>query len=149
MVKENVVLKISGKTISSLPKQEGEDKVEFTTLGEMKSRGNVTSISYDETPLSGMEGCTTSITITPGKLKMKRSGDLIQNETVMEFEEGKRYNGMYDTPYGNINMEILTSKVSLLKPVGDAKVCNIEYAISLKGLVEATKTLDIEIRPIG
>lgn len=146
---KDIVLKITGKTISTIPKQpEGSDDepVEFITQGKLSTRGNITFISYDESPLSGMTGCKTSLTITPTKVKMRRSGEHIQSETVMEFEEGKRHSSVYDTPMGPIGMEVLTDKISQFQTVGDnTDKMTIEYAVSLKGLVEARKSLDIEV----
>jgi len=146
---KEIVLKISGKTLSTMPKQEHvEEPIEFITEGKISQRGNITYLSYEETPLSGMEGCTTHITITPGKLKMRREGEAIGKETVMEFEEGKRYNGLYSTPFGDVDMEILTNSIKINDELaGDRKKYSVEYDISLKGLMEAKKSFDIEVNP--
>jgi len=146
---KDIILKITGKTLSSIPKpKEGEEMepVEFVTQGKLSQRGTTTFISYDETALSGMEGCKTSLTITPGKLKMKRSGDNLTSNTIMLFEKGKRSYGKYETPFGAIDMEVLTNSISPLETVDENKSkMSVEYAISLKGLMESTKTLDIEV----
>ncbi len=148
---KDIVLKITGKTISTLPKPpEGtvldEDPVEFITEGKLSTRGSTTFISYEESPLSGMPGCRTSLTITPKKVKMKRKGGNLDDETVMEFEKGKRHEGVYDTPYGPISMEILADRISPFEPIGENKNrMQVEYAVSLRGLMEARKILDIEI----
>ena len=148
---KDIVLKITGKTISTLPKPpEGtviEDMpVEFITEGKLHTRGSTTFISYDESPLSGMTGYKTSLTITPKKVKMVRKGENVDNETVMEFEKGKRHEGVYDTPYGPVSMEVLADRISPFEPVGDNKNrMQVEYAVSLRGLMEARKILDIEV----
>ena len=148
---KDIVLKITGKTLSTLPKPpEGtvidDDPVEFITEGRLSTRGSVTYISYEESPLSGMSGCTTSLTITPKKVKMKRKGEGSDSETVMEFEKGKRHESVYDTPYGPISMEVLADRISGFEPVGDNKSSmSIEYAISLRGLMESRKVIDIEV----
>lgn len=144
---KDIILKITGKTISSLPKdaaQTGDDPIEFVTEGKMAINGDKRLISYEETPLSGMPGCVTWLTIEPGKMRLQRSGDMA-DDTVMEFEQGKRYNGLYETPYGSIDMEILTNSVEYTEDRYEGK-CSINYAISLRGLMEARKVLDIEIR---
>ena len=105
---KDIVLKITGKTLSTIPKPpEGmeEEPMEFITEGKLSTRGTVTRISYDETPLSGMEGCKTSLIIRPGKVLMKRVGEDKESETVMQFEKGKRHVGIYDTPYGPIRIK--------------------------------------------
>jgi len=146
---KDIVLKITGKTLSTMPKPpEGleDDSVEFITEGKLSRRGNITYISYEETPLSGMEGCKTSLTITPKKIKMKRTGEGLEGDTVMEFEKGKRHEGIYETPFGPISMEVLADKITGLEPAGDNRNrISIEYAISLKGLMESRKSLNIEV----
>lgn len=146
---KDIVLKITGRTLSSIPKPpEGAEDgpIEFITEGKLSSRGSVMFISYDESPLSGMTGCKTSLTISPKKVKLRRSGEHITKDTVMEFEEGKRHTALYETPMGSIGMEILTDKISPFQPVGEnTDKMTIEYAISLKGLLEARKSLDIEV----
>ena len=148
---KDIVLKITGKTLSTLPKPpEGtvldDTPVEFITEGKLHTRGSTTFISYEESPLSGMYGCKTSLTITPKKVKMVRKGENIDNETVMEFEKGKRHEGVYETPYGPISMEVLADRISPFEPVGDNKNrMQVEYAVSLRGLMEARKILDIEV----
>ncbi len=146
---KDIVLKITGKTLSTLPPPpEGteEDSIEFITEGKLSTRGNITYISYDESPLSGMTGCTTSLTITPKRVKMRRYGEGVNGETVMEFEKGKRREGVYETPYGPIGVEVLADRISGFEPVGDNKNrLSIEYAISLRGLMESRKVLDIEV----
>ena len=122
------------------------DGIEFTTEGRFWSKGNTTLIQYEETALSGMEGCTTSLTITPTRVRMKRTGENLSDNTEMVFEKGRRMQGLYATPYGNIAMEVLTNSISGLNlPSDERDKLSIEYSISLKGLYDADKTLDIEI----
>jgi uncharacterized beta-barrel protein YwiB (DUF1934 family) len=146
---KDIVLKITGKTVSMLPKPpEGFDDtpVEFITEGKLSTRGSTTIISYDESPLSGMTGCKTSLTITPKKVKMRRTGEDMDGETVMEFEKGKRHESVYETPYGPVSMEVLAHEISALEPVSDRESrMSIEYAVSLRGLMESRKILDIEV----
>lgn len=143
---KNIMLKITGKTISAhpvkgKPDEKFDDTIEFTTAGQMSSRGGITRITYDETELSGMEGCRTMITIMGPKIKMQRSGKDLPNGTIMEFEKGKRYHGLYETPYGNIGMEILTNSVTF---EGENKIA-VDYSLSLQGFVESRNELEIEV----
>jgi len=136
----DILLRITGKQFSD----NDEDRVEFTTTGTFQTDGKTTLISYDETSISGLEGCVTELVITPGKVKMSRKGDDIE-ETVMEFEKGVRYHGVYATPYGNIGMELLTNDVIGFVDSTQPQKLSIDYDISLKGISESRNTLDIEI----
>lgn len=149
---KDIMLKITGKQIPrdsnvfayTSNELDKENVVEFITPGTISTVGNTTNISYDETAISGMEGCKTNLTIKPGKVTMTRSGENLE-ETVMEFEKGKRYHGLYSTPFGNIVMELLTNEVTGLMQEDDAQKLSIDYDISLKGLSESRNTLDIEV----
>ena len=147
---KDIMLKITGKTISARPvnPDDPENKnntIEFVTQGKYSSRGGITRISYGETELSGMEGCKTQITISGDKLKMQRSGVGLANDTTMEFEKGKRYEGQYATPYGNIGMEILTNSIDLGDPKEANHKISIDYSLSLRGIVESRNKLEIEV----
>lgn len=153
---KDIMLKITGKQIprdanefSKIFDEVDKDSVvEFITPGTISTEGNTTYISYDETAISGMEGCKTSLTIKPGKVTMTRTGEHL-HETVMEFEKGKTFHGLYATPYGNIVMELLTNDVQGLLLEDDAQRLSIDYDISLKGLTESRNTLDIEVLEDG
>ena len=64
-----------------------------------------------ESELSGLEGCTTSLTVGKDKIRLRRTGEALAVDTVMEFEKGKRFLGYYETPYGPLGMEILTNSI--------------------------------------
>lgn len=143
----DIMLKITGKTVTqNNGKEEHENVVEFLTEGKFYGRGGDSAlISYPESELSGLEGWTTYLAITGGKVKMKRSNGG-SPETVMEFEKGKRFEGQYETPFGPVGMEILTNSISPLdlEPGGRGRM-SIDYSVSLHGLMESRNTLDIEI----
>ena len=148
---KDIMLKITGKTISALPKNPDDpnnqnNTIELVTAGKYSHRGDITRISYDESDLSGMEGCQTQITINGNKLKMQRSGANLNFDsmTEMEFEAGKRYEGEYVTPYGNIGMEILTNQINLEGEESPQKI-SIDYSLTLKGIVESRNKLEIEV----
>ena len=153
---KDIMLKITGKQIpretneftKALEATDKDNVVEFITPGTITTKDGTTYISYAETAISGMEGCTTSLTIESGKVTMTRTGDHLQ-ETVMEFEKGKRFHGLYTTPYGNIVVELLTNDVSGSMDEYNADKLSIDYDISLKGLSESRNTLDIEVLSNG
>ena len=66
-------------------------------------------------------------------------------DTEICFEKGKRYNGFYDTPYGTVEMEVLTNELTNTVNAADGGVVDIDYNISLKGLTEGRSRLNIEV----
>ena len=131
-------------------KIKSDDGLEFVTEGRLYTKGSTTLIQYDETVMSGFEGCSTSLTITPKRVRMKRTGSSMETPTEIVFEKGRRLNGLYSTPYGSFGVEILTNKISGLGGFAQTSgALSIDYSICFKGLFDADKKLDIEIMQPG
>ena len=139
---KDIVLKIVGKQAFN---GEGDD-VEFVTVGRGCRKDNAIYLIYEESELSGMEGCTTSIKIMGDRAEMRRYGDAYASGTEVVFEPGKHFKGYYDTPYGPIEMEILTDALkSDFSEQLDRGTLDIGYQISLHGLAEGHNQLKLEI----
>ncbi|HWQ77670.1 MAG TPA: DUF1934 domain-containing protein [Anaerovoracaceae bacterium] len=140
---KDIMLKIVGKQVTI---DSEEEQLEFVTEGKYYVKGESVYLLYDESEFSGMEGCTTSLKITGDHIKMKRYGDSIGLDTEIVFEKGKRFKGYYDTPYGSVEMEVLTNDViNRIEKTEGRGTLNIDYHISLRGLSEGRSILDIEI----
>ncbi|MEG1930227.1 MAG: DUF1934 domain-containing protein [Anaerovorax sp.] len=139
------MLRIIGRQISG-EAEVSEDQMEFVTEGKFYEDDDSIYLVYDESEFSGMEGCTTSLKITGNKVNMRRFGEDMHFDTEMKFEQGKRFKSLYDTPYGAVEMEILTNSINNQIEKKEVKgTINIDYHISLKGLSEGRSILDIEI----
>jgi uncharacterized beta-barrel protein YwiB (DUF1934 family) len=142
---KDIMLKIVGKQI--LGEEWGEEEqLELVTEGKYHEENGVITLSYDESGFSGMEGCITSLRIKEDEILMKRCGDAVPLDTEIRFEKGKRFTGYYGTPFGTVEMEVLTNdvinKLSRDEPKGSL---DIDYHISLRGLSEGRSRLNIEI----
>jgi uncharacterized beta-barrel protein YwiB (DUF1934 family) len=143
---KDIMLKIIGNPIIDDDKTPNkEDVVELITEGRFYKKGNSVYLDYDESEFSGMEGCTTSLKITGDKIRMQRYADDIGVETAIEFEKGKRFTGLYDTPFGSIEMEVLTNSIRNGITHGGEGSLDIDYSISLKGVSEGRSNLSVEI----
>jgi uncharacterized beta-barrel protein YwiB (DUF1934 family) len=139
------MLKIIGNQLDLNGEKEGAGSMEFITEGRFYNKGGSMYLVYEESEFSGIEGMTTSLKVTGGNVKMKRYGDDSGVEAQLEFEKGRRINGLYETPFGPIGVEVLTHEVNnRLNSDGSGKV-DIDYFISLKGLSESRSKLSIEI----
>ncbi|MBQ3920886.1 MAG: DUF1934 domain-containing protein [Firmicutes bacterium] len=138
---KDVLLKISGKTINqSVDSQTEDELIEFITEGKMASRGNCMSFSYLENGFLGAGDCTTSLTVCSDKVKMKRTGKAFPDGSELEFEKGKRFTGLYETPYGSIGLEILTNEIQKR-----SNGLSIDYSVSLGGQAEIRHRFDIDV----
>lgn len=136
---KNVMLRIVGAQIVD-GKADPDSKIEFVTEGTYREQGDTRYLSYPESELSGLEGCTTYLTIEPTRIYMSRKGEELQEDTLMEFETGKRFEDTYHTPFGDVGMELLTNAIETSE-----KKVHIDYNISLAGMGDARNQLDIEI----
>lgn len=121
------------------------DQMEFVTEGKLYSRGSAIYLTYDESDLSGLEGCRTRLTLEGDSVKMTRRGSAVGIDTEIHFKKGVRYSGLYDTPYGPVEMEVLTNSLDNSVTRENGGVVDIDYSISLKGVSEGRSRLNIEV----
>lgn len=139
---KEVIIRIKGKQVI---RDSGEDEMEFMTEGKLYHRNGTVYLMYEESELSGVPGCKTRLRLRDGEVQMKRFGEGAGQGNEILFEQGKRYTGYYDTPFGPIPLEVLTNHVSSsINEEGDGKI-DIDYEISLKGLLEGRNTLNITL----
>jgi len=141
---KDIFLRIIGNQLHGLDEQ-SEDMMEFITEGRFTRKGDALYLIYEESELSGVEGYTTSLKVTGGKVRMKRYGEEGGIQTAIEFEKGRKFTGWYETPFGTIPLEVLTNEVdNRLDPDG-AGTLGIDCSVSLKGLTESRNLLRFEI----
>ncbi len=139
---KDITLKIVGKQFFD---GQEESQLEFVTDGKLYVRKGTLYMTYDESEISGMMGCKTTLRVSGDTVKMKRSG-LPGYDAEMLFEKGKRFTGTYDTPYGPMGIEILTNYVKNDMDMEELRgEIDIKYAVSLDGLAEGTNRLTIAV----
>ena len=138
---KDITLKMTGRQCFS---DSEEDMMEFVTDGKLYEKDGATYIVYDETEVSGMAGCKTTLKITDTALRMKRIGN-VGFGAELYFEKGRRFNSMYQTPYGLMGVEILTKAVDAQLNDEKCGKVDIEYDVSMEGASESRNRLTIDI----
>ena len=139
---KDIMLKIVGKQLSC---DVEELQLEFVTEGQFYEKDQSLFLIYEESEFSGMPGCKTKLELTGDQIKMSRLGQGIELDTEIEFRKGQRYKGFYETPFGAIEMEVLTNDIVNNLTVEGTGSVKIDYQISLKGLTEGRNRLNIEV----
>ena len=139
---KEVMIRIQGKQVT---RESGEDEMEFMTEGKLYRRGNTTYLLYEESELSGVPGCKTRLRLRDGEIQMKRFGEGAEAGNEIVFEKGKRNVGFYDTPFGPIEIEILTNNLSSTVSEEGCGELEIDYEVSLKGLLEGRNKINITV----
>lgn len=138
----DITLKIVGKQCYDNTE---EDQMEFVTDGQLYVRDGSVYMIYDESEVSGMVGCKTTLKIKGDSVKMRRIGHVGYN-TELYFEKGKRFSSTYETPYGPMDLEVLTSRVENNLNMDELKGnIDIEYNVSLQGVAEGRNRLTIDV----
>ena len=119
------------------------DATELMTEGTMVLTEDGMVLSYEETELTGMEGTTTTFEVKGPEVILTRTGTV---NSQMVFEEGRQHTSLYETPFGELTVDIQTStlKHNLTQRGG---VMEIKYSIAVEHTVTGRNCFKIRVRP--
>jgi len=119
------------------------DATELMTEGTMVlMEDGALLLSYQETELTGMEGTTTTFEVRGSVVTLTRSGAV---NSQMVFEEGRQHTSLYETPYGELTVDIQTSLLrhNLTERGG---IMEIKYSIAVEHTVTGRNCFKIRVR---
>ena len=118
------------------------DSTELMTEGTLEQTADGLRISYQETELTGMEGTTTTFEVKGPRVTLTRSGAV---NSQMIFEEGKQHTSIYETPFGDLSVDIQTSELkhNLSERGG---LMEIKYSIAVEHTVTGRNCFKIRVR---
>ena len=82
------------------------ENTELLTEGVMETRPDGLALRYQESALTGMEGTVTEFEIRGGRVILRRTGSVTSQ---MVFEEGRQHTSLYETPFGELSIDVQTS----------------------------------------
>ena len=99
-------------------------------------------LSYEESELTGMEGTTTIFEVKGPRVTLIRSGAV---NSQMVFEEGRQHTSLYETPFGELSVDIQTSELkhNLSERGG---LMEIKYSIAVEHTVTGRNCFKIRVR---
>ena len=138
-MEKEVVISIKG-----MQKYEGAlpDAMELVTKGRLAREGESYTLSYQESELTGLEGTTTTFEVRGSQVILSRTGGV---NSQMVFEEGKQHTSLYETPFGELAIDIQTSRLrhSLTERGG---LMDLQYSISVDHSVTGRNAFRIRVR---
>lgn len=143
-IEENRAVRPVLLTIRSEQLFEGQepDSIELMTEGTMETTEEGFRLSYQETELTGMEGTTTAFEIKGLQVILTRSGTV---SSQMVFEEGKQHTSLYETPFGELSVDIQTSRLRhTLSERGG--LLDLRYSIAIEHAVTGRNAFKIRVR---
>ncbi len=119
------------------------DGTELMTEGTMRLTEGGMILSYEETELTGMAGTTTTFEVQGKKVILTRSGGV---NSQMIFEEGRQHTSLYETPFGELPVDIQTSRL-LHNLTERGGLMEIKYSIAVAHSVTGRNCFKIRVRP--
>lgn len=119
------------------------DGVELMTEGTLTPTGEGgLLLSYQETALTDLEGTTTTFEVRGPQVILSRTGSV---NSQMVFEEGKQHTSLYETPFGELAIDIQTSRLrhSLTEQGG---LMDLRYSISVEHSATGRNAFKIRVR---
>ena len=118
------------------------NETELVTEGVLEVLEDGLRIAYDETSLTGMEGTTTTFLVKGNQVVLTRTGTV---NSQMIFEEGKQHTSLYETPFGELAVDIQTSR--LLHNLSErGGVMEIKYSIAVEHTVTGRNCFKIRVK---
>ncbi len=135
--KAGVLLSVIGE--NRTPDSDETETVRIVTVGTLSRLGDGWRLTYTESDPDGSSSQQVDITVRGGRIQMERTGDC---STTMVFEKGKRFDGSYRTPWGDLSMGIYTTQVSF-SPERDKGLLKLVYQVDIQGRFTAMHDLTL------
>ena len=118
------------------------DETKLMTDGTMEISDEGIFLTYEETERTGMEGTTTTFEVKEKQVILTRSGTV---NSQMVFEEGKQHTSLYETPFGELPVDIRTSSLrhNLSQRGG---LMEIKYSIAVAHTVTGRNCFKIQAK---
>ena len=118
------------------------DATELMTEGTMELSEEGLTLRYQESALTGMEGTVTTFELRGPRVTLTRSGAV---NSQMIFEEGRQHTSLYETPFGELTVDIQTGRLrhNLSERGG---VMEIKYSIAVEHTVTGRNSFKIRVK---
>ncbi len=120
-----------------------EDVVELTTNGTLEHTEYGWILCYQETEVTGMEGTTTKLEITPNRLNLMRTGS---HPSILILEKNRRHHCTYQTPYGAIDLGTYTSELTYQLSELTGGELLFSYTLGFNGGISSAHTVHITVQ---
>lgn len=138
----SVLLSVMGWTRED---DEPADSIRLLTTGALSGGPRAWRINYTETQPDN-ESSDVTLTLDGGVVTMERNGSFSSS---MVFEQGRRFEGSYRTPYGDLAMGVYPTRVAYRVQDGPVGEVSLTYQLDLQGQFAAMHELRIRFCPAG
>lgn len=141
MKDKQVKLTVEGIIDSSEDEKPG--RMRLVTFGRLSRKDEAWKLKYNEIAAdSGKHSVT--ITMDKDVVTMDRLGEF---STSMVFKDGQRHEGLYNTPFGALDMGVFPTKVAYhIDEKGKGNI-ELKYQLDIEGRFASFHQLNIDITP--
>ena len=140
-MKQKVMLSIRGRQTYA---DQEPDVIELVTEGVMEKAGDVWTLRYEESDLTGLSGVTTTFQIAPDKITLTRTGKL---NSEMVFQKDVSHNSLYQTEFGALMLTVCASHIEA-KLSDKGGVVDLIYSIEIEQTTAGMIDYHLEITAI-
>lgn len=121
--------------------------IQFMTVGELCwSNPDEALLKYVESQQDEETGeimkSDISLSLCDGKITMERKGEFANT---MVFSKGQRFEGVYHTPYGEMDMAVFTKEAVCRFDPSEGNI-HLKYQLNIQGNYASTNELHLEYR---
>ena len=124
-----------------------EYPIQFMTVGNLSYAGpDEALLQYVESQQDEETGeiikADISLSFRDGRITMERKGDFANT---MVFAKGQRFEGVYRTPYGEMDMAVFTREAACRLGKSEGNI-HLKYQLNIQGSYASTNELHLEYR---
>ena len=121
--------------------------IQFMTVGNLSYSGpDEAQLQYVESQQDEETGeimkADVSLSLRDGRITMERKGDF---SNTMVFAKGQRFEGVYHTPYGEMDMAVFTKEAACRFGQAEGNI-HLKYQLNIQGNYASTNELHLEYR---
>lgn len=139
-MRETFLINIRGLQFYTEP--DNDTDIVLTSEAGFEFQDGVFFVDYEETEITGYAGTKTVIEIGSDYVSLRRTGTL---NTDMLFMKDRKTSSSYNTPYGELLIGIMTSKLEIDVDENGGKV-SVEYYVDINNQSTSKNIFDLEIR---
>lgn len=118
-----------------------EEPISLMTTGTLTLSDEAASVTYQEMLDESIPPQNVTVTARDDTISMQRDGDYA---TQMVFQRGQRYEGVYQTPYGSMDMAIFCTRLQY-DLAEDGGELLLMYQLDMNGQFAGMHTMHMQI----
>lgn len=138
---EEILVRVTGIQRSGQEPEASDEPISIVTPGRFYKKDGYRYVSYEEVFEEAKLTAVNTVRITPEILEVKKEGAI---NVQMVFQENRKTFSMYKTPFGDIEMGIVTTRYTFGE-TEDKILLDVFYVLEMNGEHAADCELHMEI----